>query len=281
MQINSEHQITIPSYDGALPLVHQIATLVESKYSEVFYAVIVHGSVATNEVIPYSDFDGLLIVKDEFVKSKALASFKNESMKMMLRFDPLQHHGWFQIKESDLQYYPEDYLPVSTLKYSKCIYPKVSSLKLDLKLRDTIDYKKGLIAMINQFEWRDKSNWKPQNSYQLKSVLSQIMLMPCLYFSMIHNDGIFKRDSFDVVREHFSDSEWMPIATATYIRNHWEYQTNGFQTFLLHQPNKHIRKLATRFFAPKIAEQIQEKLGDAFYVNLRLMVSKIKKELCD
>ncbi|WP_299273652.1 nucleotidyltransferase domain-containing protein [uncultured Psychroserpens sp.] len=279
MQSTNEHQVIIPLYDGALPLVSRISKLVESKYSEVFYAVIVHGSVATNEVIPYSDFDGLLIVKDQFVNSKALETFKRESMEMMLRFDPLQHHGWFQIKESDLGSYPEDYLPVSTLSYSKCIFPKMSNLKLDLKLRHEIDYKKALVNMLNQFEWRSKHNWKPKNSYQLKSMLSQVMLIPCLYFSVMHNDGIFKKDSFKAVQEDFSSSEWMPIVIATDVRQHWVYKMNGFQKLLLQQPNTLIRKIATRFFAPKIAPQIQEKLDNTFYKNLMIMVEKIKREV--
>ena len=95
--------------------------------------MIVHGSVATNEVIPYSDFDGLLIVKDAFVNSKQLNQFKRASMKLILEFDPLQHHGWFQIKQSDLQNYPQYYLPFEILEHSKLMFPKVSEITLNFQ----------------------------------------------------------------------------------------------------------------------------------------------------
>ena len=203
------------NYDGKLPLIDSLTEMIESDFNAIFIAVIVHGSVATNEIISSSDFDGLLIVKDKWIGSKKLAQFKKESMKLILKFDPLQHHGWFQIKESDLLDYPESYLPVSTLRHSKLIYPEVSNFEMHLKVNQNIDYKSHLIKILNRFERRELENWRPKNIYQLKSVLSQVMLIPCLYFSAMNNDGIFKRESFEAVKPNFTAQEWMPIATAT------------------------------------------------------------------
>ncbi|MDB9993746.1 hypothetical protein OAE13_03580 [Flavobacteriaceae bacterium] len=279
MSASKPYKLSIKAYEEDLALVKELRILIESKYPEIFHCIVVHGSVATNEIIPYSDFDGLLIVKDRYVNSKQLKTFKKESMKLILKFDPLQHHGWFQIKESDLLNYPENYLPLTTLEHSKLIYPQVSELELSLEVNKEVDYKTTLESMLNQFEKREIENWRPANIYQLKSVLSQVMLIPCLYFSAIHNDGIFKRESFKVVKSNFNENEWMPIKTATVIRNNWNYKSNAFQKLMLSSSNKIIRKIAVRYFAPKIPINIRQEFDNIFYDNLMLLVKKIKKDI--
>lgn len=274
-----KHNIKIEELTSDIELIKGLRSLIYNEYHMLFHAVIVHGSVGTNEIIPYSDFDGLLIVKDEHVNSSDLKKFKKESMKLILKFDPLQHHGWFEIKVGDLDNYPESYLPVSTLKHSKLLFPKVPKIELNLKLKENVDYKPTLVNMINQFEKREIQGWRPNNIYQLKSILSQIMLIPCLYFSAIHNDGIFKRESFQAVRSNFTENEWMPIKTATNIRTHWTYRMNYLQNELFVQPNRFIRKIATRYLAPKIPLHMQQEFSDEFYDNLMLMVKKIKKDI--
>ncbi|MCD2257650.1 nucleotidyltransferase domain-containing protein [Psychroserpens luteolus] len=279
MTLKHQYNITINKYDGTLDLVRDIALLIDRKYAKIFHSVVVHGSVATNEVIPYSDFDGLLIVRDEFVNSKQLQKFKIESMKLILKFDPLQHHGWFQIKESDLKSYPENYLPVSTLEHSKLIYPSKENLEYNLKFSEEIDYKSSLRAMLNQFEKRHQNNWKPSNTYELKSILSQIMLMPCLYYSAINNKGIFKRESFDAVKHHFTDQEWEPIVIASQLRKDWNNNFSKLQLVLLKIPHPLLRKIIKKFGAPKINLATQNMLNREFYSNLNMLIKKINTDI--
>ena len=279
MSASQSYKLSIKAYEEDLALVKELRILIESKYTEIFHCIVVHGSVATNEIIPYSDFDGLLVVKDSFVATEKLEEFKKESMKLILKFDPLQHHGWFQIKESDLLNYPENYLPVTTLEHSKLIYPQVSELELSLEVNKEVDYKTTLESMLKQFEKREIENWRPANIYELKSVLSQVMLIPCLYFSVIHKNGIFKRESFKAVKSNFNENEWMPIKTATDIRNNWNYKSNAFQKLMLSSSNKIIRKIATRYLAPKTPINIRQEFDNKFYDNLMLLVKKIKKDI--
>lgn len=275
----SQYGVIIKKYDGNLALIKELVQLIERDYSELFHSVIVHGSVATNEVIPYSDFDGLLVVKDTLLTSKKLERFKSESMRLILKFDPLQHHGWFQIKKSDFGDYPESYLPVSTLKHSKLIYPVVDSLKFNLEVSPTIDYKSSLGGILNQFELRIQNQWKPSNVYELKSILSQIMLIPCLYYSAINNNGIFKRESFNAVKENFNKNQWMPIKISSQIRLNWNNNLNPLQEFLLKQENLFVRKLVKKYLAPKIDSQIKLLLNDEFYENLSELIKKIKTDI--
>jgi len=279
MVAKSQYDIIIKKYDGNLALVFELARLIERNYSELFHSVIVHGSVATNEVIPYSDFDGLLIVRDDFVTSKRLQKFKKESMRIIYKFDPLQHHGWFQIIESDLLNYPENYLPVSSLKHSKLIYPIQDSLNFNLEVSNTIDYKISLEGILNQFETRIQNQWEPNNIYELKSILSQIMLIPCLYYSAINNNGIFKRESFEAVKINFTEQEWKPIKIASQVRKDWDKELNFFQSFLLKQTNTLLRKIIRKYVAPRINSKTKEKLNSEFYSNLYKLIQKIKIEI--
>ena len=271
--------MVIERYTGSSWLVKELSNLITKKFSDMFLAVVAHGSVASDEAVNYSDFDGLLIVKDKWLGTKELAQFKHESMQIILRFDPLQHHGWFEIKESDLVCYPEDYLPLIILKNSKLIYPLVSNFELNILLKENPDFNRILIPMLNQFELRISNKWTPKNMFQLKSFMSQIMLLPSLYYSAIENKAILKRDSFDAVRTNFSKDQWSPIVVATLIRKDWNYKLNCVQKFLLHRPEKVFRKLNKKYFAPKVNSNFRSKLDDQFFENLGKLVSKIKVDL--
>lgn len=277
--VDNNQLVEIAYLNTDLELIKDLRNLINKKYSKIFHSVIVHGSIATNEVIPYSDFDGLLIVKDSWINSKELTNFKIESIKYIYEFDPLQHHGWFQIQESDLLNYPENYLPVNTLRHSKLIFPESKKINLEIEIKDKVDYNSFLLKMLNQFEKRELEKWRPRNSYELKSFLSQIMLLPCLYYSLLNNRGIFKKESFDAVKEHFDETEWLPIVVSSEIRSNWDYEISSFQKKILKVPNRYFRKIVTRLFSPKISIDFQKQLNDKFYKNLNLLIEKIKKDI--
>ncbi|MFY0604911.1 MAG: nucleotidyltransferase domain-containing protein [Flavobacteriaceae bacterium] len=269
----------IDYYKDKLELTKSLQELIARKYKDVFYAVIVHGSVATGEVIPYSDFDGLIIVKDSYVNSKKLKQFKRSSMKYILKFDPLQHHGWFEMSESELLDYPESYLPTSVLEKAKLLYPITPGIELNISRTNIPDYKTGLLRMMDQFEKRDSNGWRPKNIYELKSVMSQLMLVPCLYFSAKNNAGIFKRESFDAVRGSFTTSEWLAIKVCSQIRKDWKYSMNPLQKVFFTIPNRFFRKIISKYYAPKIPQKFLELLNEDFYNSILLLNKKIKKEI--
>ncbi len=145
-----DSQITIPVYSSDHKLITSLRTLIETEFKELFNAVIVHGSIATNEIINYSDFDGVLIVKDNKRKDPRLDLFLKRSMKLIYNFDPLQHHSWFIVSESELLAYPESNLPQIVFEKSKLIFP---TFPLTIKLiSNTPNYKTNLINILNQFE---------------------------------------------------------------------------------------------------------------------------------
>jgi hypothetical protein len=151
-----DSQFTIPVYSGGHDLIISLRTLIETEFRDLFKAVIVHGSIATNEVVNYSDFDGLLIVKDNYRSDPRLGVFLNRSMKIVYDFDPLQHHGWFVITESELNVYPECRLPQIIFESSMLIFPLIP---VTIKIHSNIpNYKTTLINILEQFEIREKKN---------------------------------------------------------------------------------------------------------------------------
>ncbi|MFK7783430.1 hypothetical protein [Psychroserpens sp.] len=272
--------ITLQKYDGSLDLVHSIERLIQKKYSNLFHSVIVHGSVATNEVIPYSDFDGLLIVKDAFANSNELKSFKKESLKLIYKFDPLQHHGWFQILESQLDNYPEYYLPYEILNHSKRIYPNDESLTLNLIIDfEALDYKRSLKQLIASINQQSKMDVNSMKLYDFKSYLSKIMLLPSMYYAAKYNKGVFKKESFDLVRQDFSESAWLCIETASDIRANWTYNLNGIQKFIMTRPYRPFRRLTKKVVSPNINTQFSNKIDDTFYKSLKDLINTINKDI--
>ena len=234
MGTKQNYTIKIDLYDGDIPTVIKLKNLIISKYSEIFHCVIVHGSIATNEVIGYSDFDGFLIIKDRFIKSKKLKKFFNESMKLILEFDPLQHHGWFQISESQLFDYPQTYLPHEILKHSKLVFPVVNQFSLNISINQKkLNYSKSLELLIHSVQIQSKLDFKKVRIYDIKSFLSKIMLLPSLYYSTKYYKGIFKKQSFDLVKNDFTQDEWTCIEISSQIRQDWAYELTYFQKFSL------------------------------------------------
>lgn len=273
-------QIKIEQYSKNLPLIADLRALIRAKYEDLFYAVIVHGSVATDEIVPYSDFDGLLIVKDDFVKSKQLASFKSESMKLILKFDPLQHHGWFQITENDLNNYPQYYLPYEILEHSKVVFSRKDDLILNIKFDESkIDYKKSLSQLIAGIQQQSNGGVSKMRMYDFKSYLSKIMLLPSMYYSAKHQKGIFKKDSFELIKPLVSENAWHCIEVSSDIRQNWSYKVSVFQKRIMTLPNRIFRRLTKRYISPKMPQEFLNKIDSKFYKSLEELIDTINKDI--
>lgn len=284
MDTNTDHyntlQKSIPYYSYKHWLVSQLKALIKTEYEALFYAVIVHGSFGTNELLKFSDFDGLLIVNDAYLDSDLLKNFKSKSMKLIYKFDPLQHHGWFQISKSDLSHYPQGYLPHEILDFSKLIYPKSSDFNVTITFNNAeVDYKIALIHIIGLLEQQILLDWKNERVYMLKSYLSKIMLLPSLYYSSKNSRGIFKKESFDQVKNDFTTEEWNAIVKATIIRGEWNHKLAYIQKKIMQNPNKIFRKATKIWIAPKIDSLLAEQLNNEIKTSLSLFLKAIKSKL--
>jgi hypothetical protein len=270
--------ISIEKYGYGDERLNELGKLVQ-KNSGIIEYCIVHGSFGNNEVVKFSDFDGLLILKSDSLYEKSkdeLKRFIRDSYKIIYKIDPLQHHGWFVIKKNQLENYPQDYLPNEVFEFSKSLSGKDIEFEIEIPLKT--DYLTPFVNLKNNL-LRTIREKRPKNLYKLKSFLSGLMLMPSLYLQAKLERGCFKKDSFNIAKNDFSEREWKPIEVASSIRQMWNYELNYFQKIIMTSPGKFYRILAKRLFAPRIDGEIGKLLGNQFYSECRELLESMHRKL--
>ena len=105
------------------------------------------------------------------------------------------------------------------------------------------------------------------------------MLMPSLYLQAKNKKGIYKKYSFNIAADNFSNRDWEIMDKVSKIRMEWDYKINPVQQIILTSDKYLIRKVGCKL-APKINTDILMKLDDSFYVEMselvRLMTKKIE-----
>jgi len=271
------HKVNIEPYKGSHLVCTQLSELVLAKYASLFHSIIVHGSIATDEVVYYSDFDGLVILRDENFQSRIFKSFIKESMKIIYQFDPLQHHGWFSIKKSDLRAYDQTVFPIELFEQSKVIFP-YHEVQLEVKPAPDTDFKKPLRRLTASLQTKLDRNFYPKNQYQLKSFLSEIMLLPSLYFQATQGHGIFKRDSFKIVAGIVPEDAWSVIETSSYIRDNWG-RLDGVHRKIITISRSINNKFAQRYLMPSIPKNFRILLDEGFFRSLQNLLNYCSKQV--
>ncbi len=216
----------INPYTGHSEVVFSLARELRQALGECLAGAYVFGSVGSGEEVNYSDLDCLLIFRNGVFQNRetlsAVCSKVFSASRFLTAYDALQHHAFFILSETDLQYYPEVYLPLATFDDVRSIVP-LDRHELSITTRkpgkevDEAFYKMAsvLSAKIPRINYRI-------NYYRLKLLLSQVMLMPALYLNAL---GMFvsKRDSFSIASSRFPADVWMPIQTASAIRRNWPF----------------------------------------------------------
>ena len=271
-----QYSVHVPGTSELPYLVEQLQDYLASKINDAVLCVILHGSVGTNEIIAYSDLDVLAIIKDNHLTEKEYLRVIKEltkSLGFFYKFDPLQHHGWFIIKESQLCNYPQTYFPYEIFQYSKCVLPR-SGIDLTLSFNELlIDFVGPLRHLCTSLLYKIEVFWQPKNIYQLKSFLSEFMLLPTFYLQAKGKRGIFKKFSFNIARQDFSDDEWRIMDTISEIRDNWHYELTGWQQFLLTRFNPKLRKIIVRLVPPAIPQHLIELMDDIFYSDMKRFVN--------
>ncbi len=221
-------EIKVKPYTGNNHTVLKIKNYLLSNLYNDLAGAYVHGSVATEELINYSDFDGLLIVKEEVLNSpsrlKRLALHLDISYKMALELDPLQHHGWMLLAENDLHGYDDSKFPVVLFGYAGSLLDKGLELSISIDSEHT-DY---LLPFTNLTTvlLKKVSQECPKSLYEIKLLLSEFMLLPALYIQAKEHQGIFKKDSFTAASFDFSQNNWSVMNDISNIRLEWNYPIN-------------------------------------------------------
>jgi hypothetical protein len=274
--------IRVEPYDGQNEHVRRTMSFLDEHLKDDLIGAYVHGSLGTSEEIAYSDFDALAILKSEAFESPerlaGTARTLNRARRIILDFDPLEHHGWFVLTEADLKFYCNAYFPVELFKYAKSLFED-KGLELEISLRESGSetrkaFEKMADAIIRKIEIRQY----PANMYQIKSLLSQFMLLPALYLQAKNGRGVFKRESFDMARVDFDPGDWAIMDEVSNIRANWNYEISAFKKQLVSHPYVLSRYFSKRF-GPAIPDKIGRILTADFYSRMKKLAVLMKEML--
>ena len=218
-------EVSVNHYIYKHPVVLKIAAYIESNLYHDVAGAYVHGSTATDEMIPYSDFDGLIIVKDEVLKNKSrllrFAKHLKNTRIMMHELDAFQHHGWLVFSESDLNQYNSCVFPYELFHYAAAILDKGHSFSLSVTQCSHQQVLQGLASVVI------KKQMVPHSLYGIKSLLSEFMLLPAVYIQAKTGNGIFKKFSFNEAAADFTTGEWQCMNEVSEIRKNWNFKGNA------------------------------------------------------
>lgn len=257
---------------------NELEKVIKNKISPFIIGIFIHGSIATNDYTGFSDADAGIIIKDEvMLNPKFLKELKKNIkgvLKIMLKFDNLQHHGFFIIPEGFLDNYPEDYLPIDVFKSAKTV-----SSPFDLKIRAyrNSGYAKEKFLKTAKIFLQEKTD-KPKSLYELKSLLSAFMLLPTLYLQAKGN-YIYKKFSFDIVKKEFLD-DWWVMDEVSQIRQDWVRPKSGlFNTLVDTLPNPWMASLIYRKLDWKISYWLTKRLNKELYGGIMRLAEKMVQKI--
>jgi hypothetical protein len=247
--------------------------------NEIF-EIYLHGSLGANEEKIFSDFDALVIIKDDAFKNRFrlyhLFYRLHKSRKIMFSMDPLQHHGWFVLYESQLKDYPATYFPPELFNYAKSLLDN-EDLNITIKIPSDIEYNIPFIKLARSLI-NTTVLIKTNNVYKLKGFLSRVMLLPALYCQARDKRGIFKKYAFEEARKDFDKNIWAPVEIASEIRLKWHYKINPFQKFLLTRSNTYLRKVGV-LLAPSVPNDLRALIPDNYDKQVSILLNKMASKL--
>ncbi len=274
------YEMDIDEYNGDIPAVFDVARELDA-ISQYLKIACVHGSLASNDTIAYSDFDAFVVVSNaalQSVESAALvAAVLQRSLKHMYRFDPLQHHGWLVLTEFDLENYCDAYLPVCELSAAKSILPGCDGL---LRIRSRDSRREQFTAANSLLDSVEHANVDAvsSNLYALKSYMSRIMLLPAMYLQAIGEGSVSKSKSFGLLGEHINDCDFHALNRVSEARRGWDQELGSLDNFLLTR-SVGIRALVSRLWRVNPGRQAEFILDSRFQSSLSRMILSMRAGL--
>jgi len=274
--------VAVQPYTGRNKHVIRMADYLENHLKDDLLAAFVAGSLGTGEEIRYSDFDGIVILKDVVFDSRgrliAAARRLNKALHIMLDFDPLQHHGWFVLAESELRRFPDFYFPVSLLEYSRSI-PGNKGFVQDVQVyRSDKEFRRSFRELSDGFSRSLRAIREPLDMYGLKSVLSQFMLLPSFYIQARTGIAIFKKFSFEEARKDFTESEWSIMEEVSNIREEWGYELTPWKRRIMTNPDPFMRRVSRRL-SPKVPRKTREQLTPDFFKRMENLAYRMRERI--
>lgn len=258
--------ITVPAYQGKNACALAIQKVLSSTNHPCIKAAIVHGSIGDENEIPYSDFDGILLIDTAALENaKQLYSLRaliKKTEALFLAQDALQHHGWTLLTTDDLSFFKDHQHPLHLLEYGKVVFPSNS-----FTFRATVSseksqyayFLKNLCASILR-KCQTLTDFK--NQYLFKNLLSEIMLLPAAFIQSQKGASVLKKESFEKFKKEYPEINFDLIDEVSALRRSWEQQPVSRKTRWFHT----LKELGilVSFLVPKTPDHLLQKVDTAF-----------------
>jgi len=276
--------ISVPEYQGDNRYVQEMIAAL-APLQKWLCGAYVHGSLATEDEILYSDFDALIILRDSVFESprvlSSTASKFSRLQKIMNQHDPLQHHGWFVLTQNDLQWYCDAYFPAELFRYSRSLLPDLGREVCLYPRGSAREYTHAFSGLTNAVLRHIEAEQRQQNAYALKGALSRIMLLPALYLQAKDGTAVYKKYSFDLARKDFPPKLWAVMDEISAIRADWKYDTAGLGRRLLANLTGSWRRLAIRWWAPAASASIIARLDEEFWSDTKQLILAMQTNIAE
>lgn len=192
--------------------------------------IVVHGSYGDFSMTRFSDIEMTIYIDEsvfhDFSKKKLLSRWiKKHLNKLIVRVDPIQHHGAFYVWPGLLRKYSELILPC-------CAYNSCWSLrgeKLDFLAIDDVNYlrKESVLKLkstLRKLSHPELSFFRlGLNDYSMKRYLSNLMLVPAFYYQS-KGELVSKKDAIVRFIDEFPNGFTESLLKAGEAREHWSGQ---------------------------------------------------------
>jgi hypothetical protein len=183
-----------------------------------------HGSLGSDEVVPYSDVDALVILRDaaatDPVRLRRLARVLTGLRRAMQAFDPVQHHGWFVLTEADLREHCQAYFPHELFAHARQLVP-AAPLAFELAMRDSTAEYHAAFSNLARALRGTLPGPPPRDLYQLKDTLSRLLVLPALYLQARDGTAVWKKFSFEQAARDFDGAIWAVMDDVSALRAAW------------------------------------------------------------
>ncbi len=273
--------VRVAPYSGANRLVRRMMTGL-APLREVLRGAYVHGSLATGEECAYSDFDAVVILRDHAVASPAVlartAAHLNRLRRIMFELDPLQHHGWSVLTEADLRHHCEAHFPTELFRHCAALLPEAEPEIRVVPRESAAELRETFERAVEVIMRRTTAPHLPRNQFELKSVLSQFMLLPALYLQAKSGMPVYKKHSFALARADFTPGTWAPMDEASDIRRDWNVDLSPVAR---HALTRYVgaRRIMTRWFAPATPPPLARRLTPEFWAAAAALAQTMHERL--
>lgn len=279
-EVDYKHKVlqVIDVYKGKNPVVNKIKNHFKSLPHPALKAALVHGSIASHEEKAYSDFDGILIIDADCLKTreemKSLRLLIRDTQRMMFDQDALQHHGWEVVFSDETASWQENAVVQGVWSTCRSLYPE-SPVQASVVRPGQRVLRENFGRLTGSIEKKIQRKGRFRDQYFFKNLCSEILLLPAIFLQQHGHPEITKRESFSLIGDYFTRDELIPLLKVSSWREQWIQPEINVFTKLFQELKKSGIHLP--ILCPKTPRAILSQADEAWAAGLIQLINLMKR----